>query len=102
MHHCASHEKEPHLAATEPQRLALYAAARAALGDEEGDTLMALTPPANTDIATMQGVALAIAELRGDLTATIERGDGRTLRWTLGTMLAGNAGTIALLALILR
>jgi hypothetical protein len=63
---------------------------------------MALTPPANTDIATMQGVALAIAELRGDLTARIERADGRTLRWTLGTMLAGNAGTIALLALILR
>jgi hypothetical protein len=90
------------LAATEPQRLALHAAARAALGPEEGDTLMALTPPANTDIATMQGVALAIAGLRGDLTARIEHGNGRTLRWTVGTMLAGNAGTVALLALILH
>ena len=39
---------------TEPQRLALHQAAREALGDEEGDTLMALTPPANTDIATRQ------------------------------------------------
>jgi len=44
------------LAATEPQRLALHAAARTALGAEEGDTLMALTPPANTDIATLQAL----------------------------------------------
>jgi molybdopterin converting factor small subunit len=44
------------LAVTEPRRLALHAAARAALGEEEGDTLMALTPPANTDIATMQAL----------------------------------------------
>jgi len=44
------------LAVTEPQRLALHAAARATLGAEEGDTLMALTPPANTDIATMQAL----------------------------------------------
>jgi hypothetical protein len=44
------------LPATEPQRLALHAAARAALGSEEGDTLMALTPPANTDIATLQAL----------------------------------------------
>jgi len=63
---------------------------------------MALTPPVNTDIATMQGVALAIVELRGDLSTSMERGDGRLLRWTVGTMLAGNAGTVALLALILR
>jgi hypothetical protein len=42
------------LSVTEPQRLALHKAAREALGDEEGDTLMALTPPANTDIATRQ------------------------------------------------
>jgi hypothetical protein len=42
------------LAVTEPQRLALHAAARAALGAEEGDTLMALTPPANTEMATRQ------------------------------------------------
>ena len=42
------------MAVTGPQRLALHQAARAALGDEEGDTLMALTPPADTDIATRQ------------------------------------------------
>jgi molybdopterin converting factor small subunit len=44
------------LAVTEPQRLALHAAARATLGAEEGDTLMALTPPANTEIATLQAL----------------------------------------------
>ena len=41
---------------SEPQRLALHAAARKALGEKEGDTLMALSPPANTDIATMQAL----------------------------------------------
>jgi hypothetical protein len=52
--------------------------------------------------ATVWGVALSIAELRAELMTTIGRADGRTLRWTLGTMLAGNAGTVALLAPILR
>ena len=41
---------------SEPQRLALHRAARAALGEEEGDTLMALSPPANTDMATKQAL----------------------------------------------
>jgi len=73
--HCAPPPEEEHSSVTEPQRLALHEAARAALGDEEGDTLMALTPPANTDIATMQGldrveerlgarIAVTAAELR--------------------------------------
>jgi hypothetical protein len=44
------------LGVSEPQRLRLYEAARATLGEEEGDTLMALTPPANTDMATMQAL----------------------------------------------
>ena len=44
------------MSVSEPQRLALHAAARRALGDEEGDTLMALSPPANTDMATMQAL----------------------------------------------
>jgi hypothetical protein len=44
------------MAVTEPQRLALHAAARTALGDAQGDTLMALVPPANTDIATIQAL----------------------------------------------
>jgi hypothetical protein len=55
------------LGVSEPQRLALHRAAQAALGQEEGDTLMALSPPANTDIATRQDVALAVAELRGEI-----------------------------------
>ena len=48
---------------SEPQRLALHAAARRALGEEEGDTLMALSPPANTDIATMQALDRTEAKL---------------------------------------
>ena len=44
------------MSVSEPQRLALHAAARRALGEEEGDTLMALSPPANTDMATMQAL----------------------------------------------
>ena len=48
------------MAVSEPQRLALHAAARRALGDEEGDTLMALSPPANTEIATRQDLEHAL------------------------------------------
>ena len=66
------------MSVTETQRLALGRAAQAALGEEEGDTLMALTPPSNTDIATRQDVehaqaltkadiALSVAELRGEI-----------------------------------
>ena len=62
------------MAVSEPQRLALHRAARAALGEEEGDTLMALSPPANTDMATKQDLELAAAELRS-----------HTLKVVLGT-----------------
>jgi ElaB/YqjD/DUF883 family membrane-anchored ribosome-binding protein len=65
------------LAATEPQRLALHAAARAALGAEEGDTLMALTPPANTDMATMQALERTEERLGARMTALGERLDAR-------------------------
>jgi hypothetical protein len=61
------------LGATEPQRLALHAAARAALGAEEGDTLMALTPPANTDMATMQALERTEERLGARMTAVEER-----------------------------
>ena len=54
------------MSVSETQRLALYRAAQAALGEEEGDTLMALTPPSNTDIATRQDVEHAQALLRAD------------------------------------
>jgi hypothetical protein len=67
------------LSVSEPQRLALHAAARRALGDEEGDTLMALSPPANTEIATLQ--ALERSEER--LAALIERSELRTRLWGL-------------------
>jgi hypothetical protein len=70
---------------------------------------MALSPPANTDIATRQDVehaqaltAAQFAEARAVTEALIERTSSRTLRWTVGTMLAGNAAVIALLTLILR
>ena len=55
------------MSVSEPQRLALYRAAQAALGEEEGDTLMALTPPSNTDIATRQDVEHAQALLKADI-----------------------------------
>jgi hypothetical protein len=57
------------MSATEPQRLALHAAARVTLGAEEGDTLMALIPPANTEIATRQDVERSAAELRSEMHA---------------------------------
>jgi hypothetical protein len=85
------------LSATEPQRLALHAAARAALGPEEGDTLMALTPPADTDMATMQALQMA----KSELLIEIERVNSRALRWTVGTVVASNAGVVALLVAIL-
>jgi hypothetical protein len=152
-HHCATPTQEEYSSVSEPQRLALYRAAQAALGEEEGDTLMSLTPPANTDIATRQDVEHAqalmkadvehaqalmsaqlgemtgvlraeiaeangvlraeiaeangvlraeIAEVKGALGADIERMGNRTLRWTVGSMLAGNTAVVALLTLLLR
>ena len=55
-HHCATADEEEYSSVSESQRLALHRAAQAALGEEEGHTLMALTPPSNTDIATRQDV----------------------------------------------
>ena len=66
-HHCANPNEEEYSIVSEPQRLALYRAAQAALGEEEGDTLMALTPPSNTDIATRQDVEHAQALLKADI-----------------------------------
>ena len=77
------------MAVSEPQRLALHAAARRALGEEEGDTLMALSPPANTDLATMQALAVTAAELRAH-TWKVVVGTGVALYLAIvGTALAG-------------
>jgi hypothetical protein len=108
-HHCATPNQEEYSSVSEPQRLALYRAVQAALGEEEGNTLMALTPPANTDIATRQDVEHAqalmsaqLGEMAARMDARIERMGTRTLRWTVGTLLAGNAAVVALITLILR
>ena len=55
------------MAVTEPERLALHAAARGTLGPEEGDALMASLPPANTDIATRQDLERLEQATRQDL-----------------------------------
>ena len=85
------------MAVSEPRRLALHQAARDVLGEEEGDTLMALSPPANTDIATMQ----ALEVLRSGLGAEIERATNRMLRWSIGSMVVLQGSTVGLLSLIL-
>ena len=73
MNHCASPPEEEYSSVSEPQRLALHAAARATLGDEEGDTLMALTPPANTEIATRQDLERIGERLDGKMNSLEER-----------------------------
>ena len=87
------------MAVSEPQRLALHAAARRALGEEEGDTLMALSPPANTDLATMQALAVTTAELRAH-TWKVVVGTGVALYLALvGTALAGATLLVRILEL---
>ena len=65
------------MAVSEPQRLALHRAARAALGEEEGDTLMALSPPANTDMATMQALERTEERLSARIDAVAARLDAK-------------------------
>jgi len=70
------------MATVEPQRLALHASARRTLGDDEGDTLMALLPPANTEIALRSDITLAEVALRSDITRTEEKLRGEMHRLT--------------------
>jgi len=65
------------LGVTEPQRLALHKAARATLGEEEGDTLMALTPPSNTDMATRQDLDRVEERLDAKIDAVAQRLDAK-------------------------
>jgi len=62
---------------TGPQRLALHEAARTALGDEEAATLMALTPPADTDMATRQDLERVEERLSMRMVALEDRLDAR-------------------------
>jgi len=83
------------LSVTEPQRLALHKAARAKLGDEEGDTLMALTPPSNTDMATRQDLEIFATKLTA-----------AHVKWTFTIVVAVNGLvgglTVGYLTLLLR
>jgi len=95
--HWAPPNEEEHSAVSEPQRLALRAAAQAALGEHEADTLMAITAPANTDLATRQDVELAAASLRSEF---LERLD--TIQWRIiGATVVLHGGTVGLLTLTL-
>ena len=99
------------MSVSEPQRLALHAAARRALGDEEGDTLMALSPPANTDMATMQALDRTEAKLgaRIDqvdakidtvaalLVGQIERSELRTRLWGLAALITTQLAVVTYL-----
>jgi hypothetical protein len=58
------------MSATASQRVLLRDAARRQLGEAEGDTLMALLPPADTELATRQdvdGVRVEMSDLRTEL-----------------------------------
>ena len=84
------------MSVSETQRLALYRAAQAALGEEEGDTLMALTPPSNTDIATRQDVenwqALISAQL-GEMTGVL-RAEIAEMKGVLQAEIAATKGVL--------
>jgi hypothetical protein len=87
-HHCATPNQEEYSSAAEPQRLALHRAAQAALGEEEGDTLMALTPPANTDIATRQDIEHWQAAFRADIARSTAELRASTTKVVVGTGVA--------------
>jgi hypothetical protein len=82
------------MATVEPQRLALHASARRTLGEDEGDTLMTLLPPANTEIALRSDITRTEEKLRGemhrltsDLRLSLERRIHRAELRTIGAIL---------------
>ena len=79
------------MAFTEPQRLDLHAAARDALGPEEGDTLMTSLPPANTELATRQDLAATESRMQTYVWQVVVGTAVVLCVATLGTMLAGYA-----------
>jgi hypothetical protein len=81
------------MASAGPQRLALHASARRTLGELEGDTLMALLPPANTEIALRSDVNQLGTELRAEmallgaeLELRLTKQVSRSTVWTIGAL----------------
>jgi hypothetical protein len=77
------------MTSAEPQRLALHASARRTLGEVEGDTLMALLPPANTEIALRSDVIQLGTELRGEmveLELRLTKQISSSTFWTIGLL----------------
>ena len=119
MHHCAPADEEEHSGVTEPQRLALHAAARTTLGTEEADALMSLPPPANSEIAVRHDVtglgterrsevAQLGTELHGEIAAcearsTLHMSESlrRSTVWTVGLVLTMQTATITVLTSVL-
>jgi hypothetical protein len=92
------------MAVTEPERLALHAAARGTLGPEEGDALMASLPPANTDIATRQDLERLEQATRQDLAALEDRVQTYVWKVVIGTgvvLYVATVGTIAAIMAVL-
>ncbi len=93
---------------TEAERLALHAAARDRLGTGEGDTLMGLLPPANTEIATRRDLDVLEARLRTELTTAVAALGRRMFRTALGlgavfvsALVGTQAATVAILGRML-
>lgn len=97
------------MSATEAERAALRDAARATLGEKEGDTLMAVTAPANAIIATRLDVERATETLRAELSvleahrrADLATATNRMLVQTIVVVGAFQAAAVGFLTLILR
>jgi hypothetical protein len=74
------------LVVSESQRLALHKAARAVLGEEEGDTLMELSP--STEMATRQDVERSGERLEARLAVTTADLRAHTWKVVVGTGVA--------------
>jgi hypothetical protein len=92
------------MAATEAERAALRQAARAALGEEEGDTLMELTP--GTQTATRQDVERTEERLDARITVAAAELSAHAWKVIVGTGVALYLALVATMfagaALLLR
>ena len=101
--------KEEILAASGAERLALHTAARATLGEREGDTLMAITAPADQDIATRQDLVHSSETMRSELAIhdqrmqlLVTRAMNRMLVQTIAVVGVIQAAGIGYLTVVLR